>query len=277
MLNVTSEFAPLKDVAVCVGEFIPEYEGYQNDDPEFTKYHHEFWDKELLIRQQYNFFETLDQRGITLHHPKRSPKLEQQMFTRDVGFVVGDTFYYSPKRKRKDRNGEIEKMLPVVQAFYGSKIKALQNGFIEGGDVLIDEDIVFVGLGSRTSPEIIDELSQFFNVHACKLGPRVMHLDTRFSILPKKLALVYRENFTTDDVSLFESRYRCLSLTREEAESLGCNVFWLNTETVIMAKQHQRVQDILRNEKFEVISIDYSEPIRQGGSFHCTTMPLRRL
>ena len=39
LLSISDEFSTLKDQSVCKGESIPEYQGYENTHPEFSKYY----------------------------------------------------------------------------------------------------------------------------------------------------------------------------------------------------------------------------------------------
>lgn len=275
-LYIRDEYSQLKEVVVCSGTHIPEFDNYHSEDPEHLKYHHQRWDKELLLKQQDIFFNYLSKKGVKLHFPRTSPTLEQQMFTRDIGWVIGETFYYAKKRKRQDRNGEVDAVLPIIKKFPHAKIQELTAGFIEGGDVIVDKDIVMIGLGSRSTLEAAQELSQFEEVKTLSLGDHVMHLDTRFTILPNNHALIYPNIFSSEDIHFLRKRYRLIPLTPEEANTLGSNVFIVDPETIIVESSHQMIAEDLKSYGFNVVTIDYSEPIHQGGSFRCTTMPLVR-
>lgn len=46
-LNINNEFGKLRSVVVCWGKNVPKWEGYQNNDPEFIKFHQKKWDNQL--------------------------------------------------------------------------------------------------------------------------------------------------------------------------------------------------------------------------------------
>ena len=89
-ISVYHEFGKLKEVVVCLGSNVPIYEKYKTDDPEFLKYHPYSWDKDLLIRQQENFFSVLSKYNVNLVFPETRKDLLWQMYTRDTAFVIND-------------------------------------------------------------------------------------------------------------------------------------------------------------------------------------------
>lgn len=274
-LNIRNEFAPLKKVVVCWGNNVPIYEDYKTDDPEFTKFHPYSWDNDLLLKQQEAFFKLLEKYGVELVFPKTAPHLLWQMYTRDTAFVVGDKLYYSNVRKMEARNGEIEGLLEVLE-LENTQIVPLE-GEIEGGDVLVSESgKAYVGHSSRKALNTIKELQNHVDTKVFELGKNVMHLDTRLTLLPQKIALVTAEAFVKEDLEFIQSKYKCIDVTTEETKKLGTNVFCINPETVVVPIQHKRVGELIKEKGLMVEYIDYTEPINLGGSFRCTTMPLVR-
>lgn len=274
-LKVENEYGVLKVVLVCRGESIPEYESFKSDDPEFLKYHPYAWDKELLLRQQDAFLSLLRKYDVELLFPKVEAKCTQQTYVRDVAFVIGSILYYADSRKFKAREGEIECVLEVLQ-LKPDQVRAL-SAEIEGGDVLVTgQNSAYIGHGSRTSNEAIAMLSEELDITKIELGDHVMHLDTRLTLMPNNIALI---NVSTFDAATLESltkKYDCITVTDEETKKLGTNVFVLNPETVVVPEQHRRIGTELEQKGLKVEYIEYTEPINLGGSFRCTTLPLRR-
>jgi N-dimethylarginine dimethylaminohydrolase len=270
-LNIADEFSPLKKVAVCLGTDVPDFDTYTTNDPQETKWGLKKWDKELLLRQQHDFFDRLSKYDVELVLLDTAPQLFWQMFTRDTGFVLGDTFYYSEKRTLQARHGEIEKFLAKVQP---EKVQKIENK-IEGGDVLAGETCL-VGLSNRTEQSGFDELAKYVKAKSLFLGDDVMHLDTRLTLLPNGVALAYLEAFTGADQEFLTQTYQVIAVTKEEIAYLGTNVFVVNPETIFVEAAQTRIQDELKQAGFNVESVAYSEPIALDGAFRCTTLPLVR-
>lgn len=274
-LLIQNEFNPLKKVLVCLGTNIRDYASYKTDEIEFLKYHPYSWDKELLVAQQENFFSLLSKYNVELVFPKTPTNLIWQMYTRDTAFVVGDKLYFCPQRAFHERQGEIEEVLKVLDLPQEKVVKLPFE--IEGGDILVlDSSNVYVGNGSRTSKEAIDLLKTMLEVKTFELGDHVMHLDTRLTILPNKVALINPGAFTKPDLEFLTSTYKTIEVYDEETKKLGTNVFVINPETIVVPLQHKRIGKELESQHFKVEYIDYTEPINLGGSFRCTTMPLVR-
>jgi len=260
-LNIQNEFGTLRSVVVCLGENIPVYEEYKTDDPEFTKYHQNSWDKDLLLEQQENFFTLLRKYKVELIFPRTEPQLIWQMYTRDTAFVIDQKIYYSPIRKLQARNGEIENIFSSLY-LSNNQIAPIENQ-IEGGDVMvINKDYVYLGHGSRTAVGAIKLLEKHLKVKAFELGNNVMHLDTRLNVLPGNIALVNLNAFDRESLGYLHNTYNIIEVSDEETKKLGINVFVIGRE--------------LESQGLKVELIDYTEPINLGGSFRCTTLPIER-
>lgn len=275
-LNIYNEFGQLRSVVVCWGKNIPKWEGYKNNDPEFIKYHQKKWDNQLLLKQQDNFFKVLQKYGVNLVFPNLGAKLTQQMYTRDTAFVIGDKLYFSKTRKFLDRNCEDKCLLEALKLNNNQLVEIDKE--IEGGDVLISgPNSVYLGCGSRTHQDAHKFLEQNnIKTRVFNLGDKVMHLDARMTLLPRNYALVNTSCLSKMDFEYLTKIYKIIEVEDQEALELGTNVFMVNPETIIVAKQHKRIASVLSELKFKVEVIDYSEPINLSGSFRCTTMPLNR-
>ena len=271
-LNIKNEFGSLKSVVVCFGEFVPDWKTNKSSDPEFLKYHQRKWDRDLLLKQQEKFFKLLVSYGVKLFFPETTARLPHQMFTRDTGFVIGDKLFLANKRKFGERNGENKYLVNALNLEKKQKIEI--DNEIEGGDVLIaGNNRVYVGCGSRTNNTVEKYLAEkLVKTKMFNLGNNVMHLDTRLTILPNNYLLINSESFNKFDLEYLQDKYKLIEVN----EYLGTNVLMINPETIVVAKQHPRIEKTLKNLKFKVETIDYSEPINLCGSFRCTTMPLER-
>ena len=276
MLNITDEYSSLKDLCVCWGDSVPEFTGYTNNHPEYYKFPIHPWDKKKLRTQQKVFFEVLKKHGVSLHFIEISTEVPWQMYTRDTGFVINDSFYFCRDRVLPERCGEIGVLLKSLTSFITDKVIEIPCGHIEGGDVLVDQGKAFVGLSSRTSKQAADFLSKHVDVITLELGKSVMHLDTRMTILPEQTLLIYTPAFSEKDLRKLRDNFDFIEVTQSECETLGTNVFVINPETIVMHESHTRLIEKVKDAGFNVEVVDYSEPIANAGSFRCTTLPLVR-
>lgn len=275
MFSVNDEYSELKDVCVCLGTSVPDHETYEPDHPEFTKYVELPWNRDLFVRQQEAFYAVLEKHGVTLHQVAPNPALLWQTYTRDAGFVVGDTLYYCARRGLPDRKGEIDHVRETLGPDTGPFVE-ITDGRIEGGDVLVHDGMAYVGISARTTAAGAAELGRHVEVAPLMLGTNVMHLDCKMTLLPKGLALIYPPAFQPDDLDRLRKLFRLIAVTEADCISMATNVFVINPETVVVDTSHTRVIARLHEEGLNVEAVDYSEPIALCGSFRCSTMPLRR-
>lgn len=274
-LSIHDETAPLTDLCVCRGTAVPDCEGYRNDHPEFDTFPMDHWDREKLLRQQDAFYEVAERHGVRLHFLPHSDAHPWAMYTRDTGFVIGDRLFYAANRQLPERIGEIDL---VRAALPGVEPVEITAGRIEGGDVMPEGDLVFVGLGTRTDRAAAEELGRRVapRVVPLDLGPTVMHLDTRMTILPGRRALICPAAFRPDDLSMLARRFELIEVTGEEARAMATNVFVIDPETVVIHAGFPRIVAAIEAKGLRVEPVDWSEPNALLGSFRCATMPLAR-
>ena len=201
----------------------------------------------------------------------------EQVFTRDIGFTIGHTLFVS-SMAASVRQGE-EQLLKEWAQEDGFKTVSLSNGTIEGGDVLVDQTRVFVGMSKRTNPAAIHELKKELPDHdiiPIHLPPHILHLDCVMNILSQDEMLIYPEAFKKEDLHLLNMHYHLIEISKQEQFTLGPNVLSIGQKKVISLPINQETNAALTAHGYTVIEVDFSEIIKSGGSFRCCTLPIRR-
>ncbi len=277
-MYITNEFDPLKKVIVSYGESVPHFKDYRNNSPDFLKFHSlkKPWDENLLLRQQRIFFEVLEKYEVELFFAKIVKGLPWLMYTRDMGFVYKNKFFYSKSTTLTERENEFESIAEILSSLDSKEVVKIEKGKIEGGDVLADDEQLYIGISNRTTIEAVKDVEKHFPVKTLYLGEDVMHLDTRMAILPGRKLLICPGAFQDGDLRFLQKRFEFLPITESEARLLCTNVFFINPQTIVVAKSHTRINRVLRDNGFQIEELDYSEPIVLGGSFRCSTLPVER-
>lgn len=281
MLNIHDETAPLTDLCVCRATAVPRFEDFEPDHPEFESFEMRPWDREKLLEQQECFYDLMDRLGVRLHFVAPSPAHPWQMYTRDTAFVIGDRLFHAKDRQLPERRGEIHLVRAALPDVADSEIVEITQGRIEGGDVMPDGERVYIGTDTtRTSAAAVEELRALLapkvDVVPLVLGPTVMHLDTRMTILPNRHLLICPTPFSPEDRAMLAQRFTIIEATDAEAEAMGTNVFVPNPETVIVHAGFERIAREIEATGVKVERVDWSEPNALLGSFRCATMPLGR-
>jgi len=235
------------------------------------------------LEPQFNKFEkALVECGVKVYHQQSVSDVPDQLTPRDIGFVIGSIFVVAGMAKvsRKKEYIGIEYLFDM---FDGDALYTPENVVLEGGDVIVDGNDIFVGLSQRTDKnglEFLKEKFSGYNIVPVYLKPPgagedVLHLDCAFNPLCKDTALIYPEGFIEIPIEITE-KYKdgFIAVTKDEQENLGTNILQLSPEKLISGNQlvSKKIQDY----GFDVIEIEFTEAEKTGGSFHCCSLPLNR-
>lgn len=273
-LYCVNEYDPLKKVVLCepqhmrISEIINETQRYYAD---------ENIDRELAAKQHDSFVQSLQAQGIEailLPHVEEYP---EQVFTRDIGFTIGQKLFVS-HMGRGIRQGEDNILIEWLE-HHDYPYHNLTKNSIEGGDVLIDRDTVFVGVSGRTSEKAIHNLTSLlpdYKVVLLQIDRAYLHLDCVFNVLSPTEALVFSPALHREDLEKLSSRYDFIEVDKPEQFKMGTNVLSIGNRKVYSLPVNIKVNKELRRRGYDVIEVDFSEIIKSGGSFRCCTLPLLR-
>lgn len=223
-----------------------------------------------------------------------------QVFARDVAFVIEDKIINS--NIIPDREDEKEAYEIVYDQIAYNKIFNLpEKAHIEGGDVVLYNEFIFVGVYSgsnysslksaRTNMYAFSFLKEIFphktlisfelNKHDTDPYQSILHLDCTFMPVGDKKALIYKNGFQKEaDVKLIYDIFgseNIFELTKNEMYAMNLNVFSISPEVVVSEQNFIRLNNHLENKwNIKVEKIPYSEISKMGGLLRCSTLPLRR-
>ncbi|WP_298829579.1 arginine deiminase family protein [uncultured Planococcus sp.] len=269
-----SEYDPLRRVLLCPPRYM-EIKDVINDVQK--RYKDENIDVDKALHQHNEFVQALIEQGVQTDLIEPSENYPEQVFTRDIGFTIGDTVFIS-EMASEIRQGEEQELQKWMEA-HDVNVKELAGHRIEGGDVIIDRDTVFVGVSSRTSKKAIRDLQlelPDFEVIPVSFNEKYLHLDCVFNILSPTEALIFPEALDMETVKMLAERYTLIRVNEKEQFALGTNVLSIGDRKVFSQPQNRQVNKQLTSRGFHVIEVDYSEIIKSGGAFRCCTMPLIR-
>jgi N-dimethylarginine dimethylaminohydrolase len=269
----TNEYGKLKKVVVVSPENMQINEIINETQKHYLK---ENIDIDKAVSQHKTFVETLKKYGSEVVHLQPSPEFNEQVFTRDIGFTIHDQFFVA-SMNTDVRRGEVKTLKHWLEENEVPYNELLHS--IEGGDVLVDEENIWIGVSGRTNQLAIqslrNQLTQY-TVHELPLREDILHLDCVFTIISSEWALVYPPAFSKEDFEIIKRHYNIIKVTDEEQFQMGPNVLAIGDQTIISLTQNHDLNERIRAQGFEVIELDLSEIIKSGGSFRCCTLPLVR-
>jgi len=244
---------------------------------------------EGMITDLHELKMVLSERGIEVYTPKacsEEAKCPCQVYPRDIGFVIGETFFLASMAS-KSRRREFEGIQYLINSMDQKNIiKIPDDVVLEGGDVMVDKGNVFVGLGQRSNPEGYHYLKEKLNgtnfnvipvrTKSLKDGEDCLHLDCTFMPVGDKYALIYHEGIEMIPHEMIQD-YTFIEINREEQERMGTNVLSISPTEVISRDIERRVNEEMRKAGINVIEVSFNEPAKLGGSLRCCTLPLVRI
>ena len=223
-----------------------------------------------------------------------------QVFARDVAFVIDDKIINS--NIIPDREDEKEAYEVIYDQISYNKIYNLpEKAHVEGGDVVLLNDMVFVGL--YTKPDYSQLKTARTNLYAFNFlkeicpektfiplelrkhdtNPRlgVLHLDCAFMPIGSGKAIIYKDGFANEnDFNLLLEMFgkqNLFEITQEEMYYMNTNVFSISSTVVVSEQRFTRLNDHLENNwGLTVERVPYYEISKMGGLLRCSTLPLVR-
>ncbi|MRH44639.1 hypothetical protein GH741_18490 [Aquibacillus halophilus] len=274
-LNCQTEYNTLKRLIVCppknmrIGTVINETQ---------KRYVTENIDVAIAMKQYQRFVDVLKENGVEVIELDTQEHLNEQVFTRDIGFCIGNHLFVSAMGSGI-REEEVDVLIRRLRQ-EGIPYTDLVQTPIEGGDVIIDNNKVWVGLSNRTSlkaTKALQALIPSYNVTPLPIEKRILHLDCAFNIIGEGLALVYPDAFSTTDLNIINDHFDTIEVNGDEQFTLGTNVLSIGEKKIISMPQNEHVNKEMSNRGYEIIEVAYSEIIKSGGSFRCCSLPLLRV
>jgi dimethylargininase len=145
-----------------------------------------------------------------------------------------------------------------------------QPGTLDGGDVLVVDDTVYVGRSTRTNADGIRQLRVLarrrgLTVIAVPIA-RALHLKSAASALPDGTVIGYAKAF--DNVSLF-SRFLAVP------EPQGASVLVVDANTVLMSASAPQSAALVRDLGYRVITAEVTEFEKLEGSVASLSVLIR--
>lgn len=222
-----------------------------------------------------------------------------QIFTRDIGFVIDDKFFKA--NILPDREEEIEAINHVIKQVSPTQIYRLpEEAHIEGGDVMLADDHIFIGtyrgnnypdyIIARTNMLAVGMIQELFPNKIVKSFDlrksnmdaynNALHLDCCFQPVGKGKAIMHKNGFLQEKeyewLVNFYGKENIFEISSEEMFNMNSNIFSISPEVVISERNFTRLNKWLRGQGITVEEVPYAEIAKQEGLLRCSTLPLIR-
>lgn len=223
---------------------------------------------ERIARLHGEYIQALEQAGLSVGTLPPLPAFPDSVFIEDPALVFEDTaILLNPGAI--ERRAEAAELTPILQKEF-SRLLLVQEGTVDGGDVLVTPDEVFIGLSLRTNERgakaLVDALAIIGRtgtiVHP---PPGVLHLKTASGLIDEETVLATSALAAS---GLFNG-FRVLTVP--DGEEQAANVLRVN-DTILMAADCPGSLDIVARANATVIPLDTSEIGKIDGSLTCMSL-----
>jgi dimethylargininase len=226
-----------------------------------------------LARAQHAVYEhALAQAGCEVFRLPELPEHPDSVFVEDVAVVL-DEIAIVTRPGALSRRGESESAAEALRA-YRPLLALAAPATLDGGDVLVLDRTLFVGLSRRTNAAAVTQLRALLAPHAYQVeGVQVesaLHLKTAVTRVAERELLV---NPRWVDARHFPS-WEPIEIAA--SEPFAANALWVGG-ALIHAAAFPRTAERLRARGIAVTSVDASELAKAEGGVTCCALLVTRV
>ncbi len=251
-----------------------------------------------MVNEMDAFAKIFDKYNVKVYRPQIIENYNQ-IFSRDIGFVIEDVFVKA--NILPDRERELEAIQYIIDKINPEKVvRPPDEVHIEGGDVMPWNDHIFIGtykgsdykdfITARTNMQGVNYIKELFpnkivkefDLVKSRLEARdnALHLDCCFQPVGKDKGVIYKSGFREEAdylylVDLFGME-NLFHIDREEMYNMTSNFFSIDTNVVVIEKNFTKLKNWLVEKGFTVEEVPYAEIAKQEGLLRCSTLPLIR-
>ena len=244
-----------------------------------------------------SFYKILIKHNVDVLRPDNIKNCNQ-VFARDLGFTISNIFFQS--NIVPNREEELVGVSGIINSLDAGVVKLPNYMHIEGGDVVIHNDKLFIGtysgedyselITARTNQESISYLEkmipskEIMSINIKKSNTdvfeNVLHLDCCFQPIGKRKAIICPDSFVNKRdveylISYFGKKNTYLAYG-QEAYMLISNLLVISPEVIVSDKRFNKINTWLEKNDFHVEKISYENVSKMSGLFRCSTLPLLR-
>jgi len=223
---------------------------------------------EIVLEEHSNYIKAIKEAGLKINLLEPLEEYPDSIFVEDPAITYKSCVIilnpFDPSR-----NGEKNIIKEEIKHLFDNKL-FVEDGFIEGGDILNINNHFIIGLSNRTNKLGAETLSKILQnlgatVEICKTPDEILHFKSECSILDDDTILVSNKMAQLD---YLKSNYDLIELpTGEEgaANSLKIN------DKLLLPDGFIKAEDIL-SKKFNIIKVKVDEISKVDAGLSCMSL-----
>ncbi|HEX3674214.1 MAG TPA: arginine deiminase family protein [Rhizomicrobium sp.] len=168
------------------------------------------------------------------------------------------------------RLAEREEMRGVMQRHFDRVLELGAGDHVDGGDILIVPDTIFIGLSKRTSRAGAEALQARLRElgrasRIAETPPAILHFKTASALLGEDTILATPALAAS---GIFDGFNILLTPTGEEAAANALRV----NDTVFIGDSYPRTRDLVRAQGFDVVALPVTETAKLDAGLSCMSL-----
>jgi dimethylargininase len=221
-------------------------------------------DFDRAVAQHDAYEAALVRMGCRIERLPDTPELPDSVFVEDTAVVLDDLAVVT-RPGAESRRAEVDTVAPLLRQWRQlARISA--PGTLDGGDVLVTPERIFVGLSSRTNQEGATQLAAFAEPHGfattCLRVTGCLHLKSAVTLAATDTLLLNPEWI---DPAAFPD-FHVLSI--DPAEPFAANVLRIG-DRVLCASEHPRTRARLEAAGIRTSTVEADELAKAEGGLTC--------
>lgn len=221
-----------------------------------------------LMAEHYAYTAALRQAGLQVSVLDPLDAYPDAVFVEDPALVFGDTaILLAPGAP--SRAGEVAEIAPALAPHFAQIIR-IEQGFVDGGDILVTPAAVLIGLSARTdargAASLVSALATIGRRGRVVAPPAgVLHLKTGANLIDENVLLVTA-------AMAVSGLFRGFELVQvPESEAAAANALRLNDRLLIGA-HFVRTIDILARRGFDLVPLHVAEIGKLDAGLSCMSL-----
>ena len=221
----------------------------------------------LMLNQHKIYIDTLEKLGLQVIELEALKDYPDAHFVEDTAVIIPEVAIIA-RSGAKSRRGEevsIEKEL----AKFKNIEKIISPGTLDGGDILLVEKKVYIGISERTNQEGANQLSEFLSNYGYESETiqveEGLHLKSDVNYIGKNTLLVTEKYFNNPAFKNYTK------ICVDANEVYAANSLLIN-DKLIVPKGFPKTKIKLQQAGFDTIEIDMSESQKMDGGLTCLSL-----
>ncbi len=223
---------------------------------------------ELILKEHNDYVKGLKNSGILIHNLESLKNFPDSVFIEDPALIYKSNCIIL-KPYHPSRIGE-SKIIKNEIVNYFQNIFIIENGNIEGGDILNINNHFIIGLSKRTNELGAKNLSILLkllgaSVKICKTSNDILHFKSECSYIDEETLLVSQR---MSKIDYLRKNFQLIKLP--EGEELAANALRVNNK-ILIADGFFKIEEILSS-KYDLIKININEISKIDAGLSCMSL-----